>query len=99
MTQRLIICFSDISPIRYRQIRIENDEFICFRDDVYLCICEGNLSRVECFIYDDRLDQCSNYLSGGRCLRGDHRQSNDFLWSSMAIQLLILLLQNKEQVY
>ena len=34
---------------------------------------------MECFHYDDELDQCSNCLIGGRCLRGDHTRSSDFL--------------------
>ena len=46
---------------------------------MYLCICAENQTRVECFIYDQDLDRCSFCLAGGRCLRGDLRQSNDFI--------------------
>ena len=52
---------------------------LCFRDDVYLCICGVNHSRVECFNYDDQLDQCSNCRANGRCLQGDPRLTNDFV--------------------
>jgi hypothetical protein len=34
---------------------------------------------VECLNYDHTLDRCSLCLSGGRCLKGDLRRSNDFL--------------------
>ena len=52
---------------------------MCFHDDVYLCICGRNHSHVECFIYDNQLDRCSNCLSEGRCLRNHHRKENVFL--------------------
>ena len=69
----------DSSPIRYHQICIDDATRLCFRDDVYLCICAENHTRVECFLYDDQLDQCSHCLSGGRCLQGDRGRSDDFL--------------------
>ena len=68
----------DSSPIRYHQLCITNDSLLCFRDDVYLCICADNQTRVECFLYEDQLDRCSSCLAGGRCLRGDHTRSSDF---------------------
>ena len=52
---------------------------LCFRDDFYLCICADNHSRVECFLYDDQLDRCSQCLAHGRCLQGDPGQTNDFV--------------------
>ena len=58
---------------------IDNPTRLCFRDDLYLCLCEENHSRVECFNYDDQLDHCSHCLNGGRCLKGDPRRSTDFL--------------------
>ena len=57
---------------------IANESLLCFRDDVYLCICAGDRTSVECFLYDENLDQCSSCLAGGRCLRGDPSRSNDF---------------------
>ena len=67
------------SPIQYHSICIKNHHLVCFHDDQYLCICGTNHTHVECFLYNDELDQCSNCLSGGRCLRGHHQRSNDFL--------------------
>ena len=73
--------FSDVplSPIRYHQLCILNPGRLCFRDDVYLCLCAENHTRVECFLYNDQLDRCSQCLNGGRCLRGDVRRSSDYL--------------------
>ena len=59
----------DLSPIRHHQICIDDPTRLCFRDDVYLCICEENHTRVECFPYNDELDQCNHCLAGGRCLQ------------------------------
>jgi hypothetical protein len=69
----------DSSPIRYHQICIDHQTRLCFRDDVYLCICAENHTRVECFFYDDHLDRCSHCLANGRCLKGDPYQTNDFV--------------------
>jgi len=46
---------------------------MCFYDTAYLCICEEDHSRVECFGYDHHLDSCSNCLSGGKCLQENRR--------------------------
>jgi hypothetical protein len=51
---------------------------LCFHDDKYLCICEERHLRVDCFGYDQSLDQCSRCLAGGRCLQGDRSQFDDF---------------------
>ena len=58
-----------------------DSDVLCFRDRIYLCICVDNQTRVECFRYDEQLDQCqhSHCRSGGRCLRGDHSRPIDFL--------------------
>lgn len=47
-------------------------------DDFYLCICEENHNRTECFGYDHNLDQCPSCLSGALCLKED-RWRSDFL--------------------
>ena len=49
---------------------------LCFVDDLYLCICEENHKRAECFGYDHNLDQCSSCLSDGRCIKEDQWKSN-----------------------
>jgi hypothetical protein len=70
---------SDYSPIQYHNICQNNTNLFCFRDEFYLCICEENHSRVECFNYDDKLDQCSHCLTGGRCIQEDRSRSKDFI--------------------
>ena len=72
-------CSVGSSPIRYHQMCIADRTRLCFRDDVYLCICGENHSRVECFNYNDQFDRCSHCLAGGRCLQGDRRRSSDFV--------------------
>jgi hypothetical protein len=69
----------ETSPIRYHHLCLTDPSRLCFRDDVYLCVCGENHSRVECFTYDDQLDECSNCRANGRCLRGDPRLANDFV--------------------
>ncbi len=38
-------------------------------DEWYLCICDKNHSRAECFGYDHNLDRCSECLNDGQCLK------------------------------
>ena len=68
-----------LSPIGYHQICIKNVDLLCFHDNSYLCACNANHTRVECFVYDPTLDRCSSCLAGGLCLRGDSIRSNDFI--------------------
>jgi hypothetical protein len=70
---------STYSPIKYHSLCQNHTNLLCFRDDFYLCICEENQSRVECFLYDFKLDQCSRCLAGGRCLQGDRSRPSDFI--------------------
>ena len=56
-----------------------NESLLCFRDDVYLCICAASQTRVECFPYDHQSERCSSCLAGGRCLRGDQIRSTEFI--------------------
>jgi hypothetical protein len=41
---------SDFSPIKYHYICRNHTNLFYFRDDFYLCICDENHSRVECFL-------------------------------------------------
>jgi hypothetical protein len=53
---------------------------ICFHDDDYLCICEKDFYRAECFGYDPASDRCSFCMSNGYCLKGDLKTNKpDFL--------------------
>ena len=53
--------------MRYYQLRILDRTHLCFHDDVYLCLCADNSTRVECFLYDDQLARCSHCLAKERC--------------------------------
>jgi hypothetical protein len=64
--------------MEYHQLCIQNLSLLCFVDDSYLCICEENHSRVECFGYDHNLDQCSSCLNDGQCLK-ENRLGSKFL--------------------
>jgi hypothetical protein len=55
--------------MEYHQLCIQNLSLLCFVDEWYLCICDKNHSRVECFGYDHNLDQCSSCLNDGQCLK------------------------------
>ena len=67
------------SPIRYHRVCQDDPDLLCFRDDVYLCVCAENHTRVECFLYNDELDRCPHCLAQGRCLKGNLHRSNDFV--------------------
>ena len=70
---------SDSSPIRYHQLCATNASWLCFRDNVYLCIGADRQTSVECLPYDYQSDRCSSCLADGLCLRGDQIHSTDFL--------------------
>jgi hypothetical protein len=71
------ICI-EINPIKYHELCIKNPSLLCFVDNSYLCICEENHNRTECFGYDHNLDQCSSCLSGGQCLK-ENQLKSDFI--------------------
>jgi hypothetical protein len=52
---------------------------MCFRDDNYLCICEPDHYRVECFGYNRLIDQCSLCLSNGYCLKDELNSKANFI--------------------
>lgn len=56
-----------------------NKIFTCFRDQNYLCICDTDYYRAECFQYDPIIDRCSMCLSNGYCLKGKLDDKNDFM--------------------
>ncbi|CAF1418976.1 unnamed protein product [Adineta steineri] len=57
----------------------QNKNFTCFRDLNYLCICDENHYRAECFGYNRLLDQCSVCLLNGYCLKGELNDKSEFL--------------------
>ncbi|UJR11129.1 hypothetical protein I4U23_015310 [Adineta vaga] len=64
---------------KYHRLCQVNRKLLCFHDDNYLCICEYNHIRVDCFGLDSSADQCNFCLSNGKCLRGDVKNQDDFL--------------------
>ena len=67
---------SEVTPFQYHQPCLDHSTLLCFIDPAYLCICDENHRRSECFPYDHHLDQCSSCLSGGQCLKEDPWKSN-----------------------
>ncbi len=57
----------------------KNRDMFCFHDNDYICICESNFYRAECFGYDKLLDSCSHCLANGHCVKGDVLEANDFI--------------------
>ena len=55
-----------------------NTSFTCFRDLNYLCICEPDHHRAECFGYNRSIDQCSLCLSNEYCLKGELNDTTNF---------------------
>jgi hypothetical protein len=53
--------------------------FTCFHDSNYLCICENDHYRVECFGYSHSIDRCSHCIYNGYCLKGELNDKRDFL--------------------
>jgi hypothetical protein len=69
---------NEIISFKYHDLCIQNPSLLCFVDEIYLCICEEDHNRTDCFSYDHNLDQCSSCLSGGQCLKED-RWKSDFV--------------------
>jgi hypothetical protein len=67
------------SVFKYHHICQNNTERFCFYDENYFCICQDDHYRAECFILDIEYDHCSKCLSGGKCLQGDLKDSNNFI--------------------
>ena len=64
------------SVIKYHHVCRTHPELLCFFDEIYICICEEDHSRAECFNYDHSKDTCDRCLVNGRCVKGRHE--NDF---------------------
>lgn len=70
---------SEPSLFQYHHVCRNNSRLLCFHDDIYFCICADNQTRVECFLYDDQMNQCHHCQFGGRCLQGDPNRRHDFI--------------------
>ncbi|CAF4571234.1 unnamed protein product, partial [Rotaria magnacalcarata] len=64
---------------KYHHICQNDGKRFCFHDENYLCICQPNHYRTECFGHNIQLDHCDNCLSGGKCVQGDRNHHHDFI--------------------
>ena len=64
---------------QYHHICRSDTQRFCFHDDSYVCICQLDHYRAECFNHNTQLDHCNYCLSGGKCLQGDPNDRNDFI--------------------
>ncbi len=64
---------------KYHQLCRNYSNLFCFHDENYVCICQSDHYRVECFRHDTQLDHCNKCLSDGKCLQGDLKDPNDFI--------------------
>ncbi|CAF2229873.1 unnamed protein product [Rotaria magnacalcarata] len=64
---------------KYHHICQNDGKRFCFHDENYLCICQPNHYRTECFGHNIQLDHCDNCLSGGKCVQGDRNHHNNFI--------------------
>ncbi|UJR14502.1 hypothetical protein I4U23_001498 [Adineta vaga] len=70
----------EISPFKYHYLcRNRTKLLLCFHDMNYLCICDENHIRAECFVYDHSSDRCSNCMASGRCIQGNRLRADDYL--------------------
>jgi len=70
---------STTAMFSYHEMCRTNATYTCFHDYNYVCICEQDYPRAECFGYNRLLDSCSMCLSNGRCLQGELDDKRDFL--------------------
>ena len=64
---------------RYHSICRSDEELFCFYDLDYLCPCQPDHYRTDCFLHNLLIDQCDHCLSGGRCIRGDLNNPQNYL--------------------
>jgi hypothetical protein len=70
---------STTAVFEYHRFCQNDKHLLCFHDANYLCVCEDGHARVDCFGLSSSLDSCSFCFSGGKCLRGDLKNPDDFL--------------------
>jgi hypothetical protein len=66
---------------KYHNLCLNDRLLFCFYDMDYLCICQEDHSRVDCFGHATRsgLDHCEQCLSGGKCVKGSPDDPSDFV--------------------
>ena len=66
---------------KYHSFCRKDTQLFCFFDEDFLCICEKNHNRVDCFGHATKsgIDHCDLCLSGGKCVKGSLDEPNDFV--------------------
>jgi hypothetical protein len=64
---------------KYHQICKNDTKRLCFYDNDYLCVCQYDNYRVDCFLHDTQIDHCTKCLSNGKCIKNDKDNDNDFI--------------------
>ncbi|UJR07018.1 hypothetical protein I4U23_011306 [Adineta vaga] len=57
-----------IHVYKYHHLCRKNSSLFCFYDHNFLCICDEDHYRVECFNYDHNIERCSFCYAHGQCL-------------------------------
>ncbi|CAF1621075.1 unnamed protein product, partial [Adineta ricciae] len=69
---------NEIPEYKYHDLCRNNSSLFCFSDDNFVCICDKDHYRVECFNYDHNLEECSFCYSGGQCLIENHLNKDNY---------------------
>ncbi|CAF1402463.1 unnamed protein product, partial [Adineta ricciae] len=59
---------NEIHVYKYHYLCRKNSSLFCFYDRNFVCICDKDHYRVECFNYDHNIEHCSFCFSDGQCL-------------------------------
>ncbi|CAF1457476.1 unnamed protein product [Adineta steineri] len=76
-TRASVLVFKYHELCRYH--RQNRSSIVCFRDDDYFCLCDMTKQRAQCLRFDPYSDNCQYCLSGGKCIRGNLKQEQDFI--------------------
>ncbi|CAF1181153.1 unnamed protein product [Adineta ricciae] len=69
----------EIHAYKYHRLCRKNSTLFCFYDPNYLCICDKDHYRVECFGYNHNIERCSFCFANGQCLIEDRRHRENYL--------------------
>ena len=66
---------------KYHNLCRDDTRLFCFYDGEFLCVCQGDHYRVDCFGHATRrgIDHCDLCLSDGKCVKGSLEEPNDFV--------------------
>ncbi|UJR12437.1 hypothetical protein I4U23_016613 [Adineta vaga] len=69
----------EIHAYKYHHLCRKNSSLICFYDHNFLCICDEDHYRVECFNYDHNIERCSFCYADGQCLIENRLHTDNYL--------------------